>query len=247
MRWRLSKLDWPYAVGELIIVTAGVLIALAIDQWNSDRLDRVEEQRILLGLKSEFELNLARTERELAYRHAIVSSILQLFDASAGRASFEPKELDQLIGDVTWWANAEYSTGALESLLEGGMLSIIESEELRDLLASLPSAYDAAALDEMEEMETARGIIYPFLSKNSSFTQIANTMAAGRPGVGDTPTPSIYPVGEQRDHSTLLSDSEFLGILVREHWDHLDAIEEYGKLQTEIERVMRLIDEELKD
>ena len=87
MRWRLSKLDWPYAVGELIIVTAGVLIALAIDQWNSDRLDRVEEQRILLGLKSESELNLARTERELAYRHAIVSSILQLFDASAGRAS----------------------------------------------------------------------------------------------------------------------------------------------------------------
>lgn len=43
MRWRLRKLDWGYALGELIIVTAGVLIALAIDEWNSDRLNRVDE------------------------------------------------------------------------------------------------------------------------------------------------------------------------------------------------------------
>ena len=59
MRWRLSKLDWPYAVGELIIVTAGVLVALAIDQWNSDRLDRSEEQVIIQRLISDLESDLA--------------------------------------------------------------------------------------------------------------------------------------------------------------------------------------------
>ncbi len=38
MRWRLLKLDWAYAIGEFIIVIAGVLIALTIDQWNDGRL-----------------------------------------------------------------------------------------------------------------------------------------------------------------------------------------------------------------
>ncbi len=52
MRWRLRKLDWPYAIGELIIVVAGVLIALAVDQWNSDRMARVEEGEIIEQLIS---------------------------------------------------------------------------------------------------------------------------------------------------------------------------------------------------
>ena len=117
---------------------------------------------------------------------------------------------------------------------------------MRLVLASLPSAYDAAALDEIEDQETARSVIYPFLSRNASFVQIANTMANGRPGVGETPAPPIYPEGDRRDHSLLLANPEFLGILVREHWDHLDAIEEYGKLKATIEGVVHLVNEELE-
>ena len=55
MRWRLSKLNWSYGLGELIIVIAGVLTALSVDQWNSDRLDRLEERRIVERLI--FDLN----------------------------------------------------------------------------------------------------------------------------------------------------------------------------------------------
>ena len=36
MLWRKFKLDWQYALGELVIVTLGVLVALAINQWNDD-------------------------------------------------------------------------------------------------------------------------------------------------------------------------------------------------------------------
>ena len=41
MLWRKFKLDWKYAIGELFIVVAGVLLALAIDQWNERRLERL--------------------------------------------------------------------------------------------------------------------------------------------------------------------------------------------------------------
>jgi hypothetical protein len=36
MFWRKLKLDWSYAIGELIIVTVGVLIALGVNQWQQD-------------------------------------------------------------------------------------------------------------------------------------------------------------------------------------------------------------------
>ena len=36
MFWRKFKLDWSYAMGELAIVTVGVLIALGINEWNNE-------------------------------------------------------------------------------------------------------------------------------------------------------------------------------------------------------------------
>jgi len=48
--WRKSKLDWSYAIGELFIVVAGVLIALAIGQWNTDRLERADEKAVVARL-----------------------------------------------------------------------------------------------------------------------------------------------------------------------------------------------------
>ena len=47
MLWRGLKLDWKYGLSELLIVTVGVLIALAIDQWNEARLERADERHIV--------------------------------------------------------------------------------------------------------------------------------------------------------------------------------------------------------
>jgi hypothetical protein len=67
MRWRLLKLNWGYAIGELIIVSVGVLIALAIDQCNSDRLDRVDEMLIIEGLISDLEFDRSTIDQGLGF------------------------------------------------------------------------------------------------------------------------------------------------------------------------------------
>ena len=65
MLWRKFKLDWSYAIGELFIVTIGVLIALAIDQWNSDREDQIEEKQIIKRLIADLETDIEKSERAL--------------------------------------------------------------------------------------------------------------------------------------------------------------------------------------
>ena len=49
--WRKFKLDWSYAIGGLFIVTLGVLVALAIGQWNSETLER----RFIRGITTELQ------------------------------------------------------------------------------------------------------------------------------------------------------------------------------------------------
>ena len=66
MRWRKFRLDWTYAIGELVIVTLGVLIALAIGEWNDERVVRAEEFNVLSRINTpRFRRQLSIAEKEL--------------------------------------------------------------------------------------------------------------------------------------------------------------------------------------
>ena len=46
-----------YALGEILLVVIGILIALQINNWNQKRIDKNTEQIYLNGLKEEFEIS----------------------------------------------------------------------------------------------------------------------------------------------------------------------------------------------
>ena len=242
-----QNIQWKRIVVEAAAIVGSILLAFAIDAWWDDRQDRAEEQRIFVGLKSEIEENLRLIEIELSYRNAVVDSILKLYEASATPPSLEPDVLDGLIGDLTWWQNIKYSRGAIDGLLQSGGLSLVENEDLRRDLASMPSRYDDTAASELYDQDTTNNFIIPFLSTHASLGQIANTMKKGRPGTGQTMTLPLYPVAERQDHTGLLRDPEFLGLLIREHWNHSDALSAYESLKAALENSIRLLDLEINN
>ena len=61
MFWRKFRLDWSYALGELLIVTVGVLIALAVNNWNNERSERAQERDLVARLIADIEGDLRRS------------------------------------------------------------------------------------------------------------------------------------------------------------------------------------------
>ena len=51
-----------YALGEIILVVLGILIALQINNWNQNRIKDATEQTYLLGLKEEFQISKSKLE-----------------------------------------------------------------------------------------------------------------------------------------------------------------------------------------
>ena len=51
-----SRLDFQYIVVEIALVTIGILIAIAIDNWNSNKLTQIEIDDYLLEIHSEIEV-----------------------------------------------------------------------------------------------------------------------------------------------------------------------------------------------
>ena len=57
-----------YAIGEIILVVIGILIAIQLNEWRNDSINTKQKQKVLLALKSEFEANLTQLDTVYYYQ-----------------------------------------------------------------------------------------------------------------------------------------------------------------------------------
>ncbi len=163
MRWRLSKLNWSYGLGELIIVIAGVLTALAVDQWNSDRLDRIEEGQIVERLTFDLNTDLQKFAIMLRSLDDKEASLLRV-NAVLAAADAPPQDPAEFLRDVVvganyGWNQYEVRRTTINELIGSGKLTLIRDAQLRVKIADY---YDSARTrrQRIDERETA----YPHIS-----------------------------------------------------------------------------------
>jgi hypothetical protein len=239
-----ANIRWTRLAAEGIAIVISILLAFAIDAWWANRVESIEEAEILRALQREFEINLVTLDAQLAYRDAVRASANRILQAAAGEIRLEPAEFDRLLGDILWTGWLDLSTGALASLLQSGKLSLIKNRMLSEHLAGLPYWLDNTAKLEEFELRRLDADLFPFLSEHAYLPQIYNTFK-GQPSTGDFPNPAVLPTSETRDHTYLLENQKFVGMISIEHNDHNDAIWGYGTLKEKLKAAIRMIESEL--
>ena len=66
-----------YAIGEIILVVIGILIALQINNWNNFKIERSKEDSYLVNLKRDFSNQLEVIERNLSGEEYTYNSLTQ--------------------------------------------------------------------------------------------------------------------------------------------------------------------------
>ncbi len=161
MLWRKFKLDWSYAVGELLIVVIGVLIALAIDQWNDDRLERVEEVDAIARILADIQLDLQEFDFRLKAVSAKEESLLRVKANLAGGTPSDPEAfLDDIIAGADFgWNQGLARRSTYDNLLGSGKLGIIADSNIRSQISDYYRYY-LDSHNRIDERETD----YPKLS-----------------------------------------------------------------------------------
>ena len=118
------------------------------------------------------------------------------------------------------------TSAMVDGLLREGGLAAIENQSLRRALVSYPSILDSFTLVSQQDRETLMEAVTPFLAKNSLLPQISNEgYKYGRPGDGAFADPeAIVPLGSVVDHSHLLGNQEFAGVVMRKIWNDSDVL-----------------------
>jgi hypothetical protein len=126
-----------YAVGELLLVVAGILIALQIDNWNEDRKERATLQSYLESIARNVREDQAELEPLRAHR-AELMYLASRFDLIRNVDRFSVEEVE-LVNRI-WSLAATQSffsanTSGFEALKSSGVLNRLQGSDIEQLLS----------------------------------------------------------------------------------------------------------------
>jgi hypothetical protein len=73
-----------YAIGEIVLVVMGILIALAINNWNEERILEIQRRKLIESLKADFSTNVRRLEEALDLMQKTHEDFLQFLKVAPG-------------------------------------------------------------------------------------------------------------------------------------------------------------------
>ena len=229
-----------YAIGEIILVVIGILIALQINNWNENRKNNSEELLILKSLKSEFAENQTLL-KDMISRHQVIldSSIILNNLISPEPAEITSGTLDTLMYQLLRLPTYSPNVGVINSIIASAKISLIKNNELSTMLSSLNSKLDLYNLvAERNEKDVYEQII-PYIKDKYPLKQTMKLYIKTRGIIED----SKFNYSKH----DLLSDLGFESLVENRVVDAYDLVVMATDLYEFQSKILELIDSELKE
>lgn len=227
---RISRLvhavSWRYALGELALIVAGILLALQIDAWRAAREGRVTEVTTLREIGTALALDLLDAEANLDSHQQGYTSAL-ILDAHLGANRPFADSLNRHFGQVLGTTFFVPNTAAFETLKSRG-LETVSNDSLRLRIANLyAQRYAYVAWLERGDYTHLMDHVWPYY-------------------VAHFDTFGVLSPSHPADYEALRRDGAFRGLLrgsasVKQFLAH-----EYSSLIRELHALMRDLDAEVQ-
>jgi len=146
-----------YAVGEVVLVVFGILIALQIDTWNEGRKQEVIEIQLLKSIKKDLISDTLYLNRRIKDSEKLISNHYQYIH-NVYEVQKDSKEFTEL-ADLLWFNSEHFApqNSTFFEILNSGQLNIFKNGQLKDDFISLYNDYDKAssAIKEYNEFTAA--------------------------------------------------------------------------------------------
>lgn len=227
-----------YAIGEVVLVVIGILIALSIDNWNENKRIRNTEQQYLLALKEEFSFNKGELESVMNLNTRFADFALKISDHTGPEnPDITEKEFEDLaMGAFAAEVHYNPNQGVLDEIISSGKLGIFNNDELKFALSSWSAVFNKALWQERTH-ETLRVQIVEMTRVNGNIRSM--TFNLGKPI-------NIKPTKFKRGNLQLLKSEEYDNRVVAFILTARSLNENaYANVGEEIDRILRLIETEI--
>lgn len=224
-----------YAIGEIVLVVIGILIALQINNWNENQKSAKFELQLLYSFKSGLKQDLADAEGNIKWHRRGLEALDSLFLLLESNKPYDINRVSRMFSDALTPTYFQYSTSAFETLKSNG-ITTITNDSLRDRIIQV---YDSQYVFFLKyEADFAKTVgfgfteVLPPLFKDSYNYDLSSTDFAG----------AMVPL----DFEALKTNQEFLYFL-RSYKNRLVILLDwqYVQLNSNIKGLLSEIDREI--
>jgi hypothetical protein len=228
---------FKYAIGEIILVVIGILIALQINNWNENRKAQAEEQKILTVLFQEIKNAKVTCQAELDTELKNIKSYEKVLgDKENQKHILNHIKVDSLFFRLIWGVGENASEiSAITEIQNSGNSTKIRSELIRRQITAL-----SLQLKTLENIVKDRLTVQQLSIDKFSF-EIENFRKLI---VGNSPEYNIN-FGPENDYDSLLKNPKFINAIAIKLDLSGSVIRERKLLMVEINKLLELIKNEI--
>jgi len=146
--------NWRQAAGELVLIVVGILIALAISDWNDRRIQTQDEQALLGEVRTTLQADMGVLEIRLKQMSKAAAKMEQLAEILTTSSPYEPS-MDHLFGAAYGMWMTNLNTAIYDTLKSIGLQTVSNSELRLGIARVFDSHYDGIQAGH----EIDRGVI----------------------------------------------------------------------------------------
>lgn len=149
-----------YAIGEIVLVVIGILIALQINNNNEIRKTRVKELHYLSNIKSDLKLNINEIQNYITIRAARIVSANNVIAHFEGKPLSNLSEFNSDILNIYTWQKFYQINNTFQELTNSGNLNLISNDSIKNTLLNLETLYKKLKYEEEHFRYDAEILLY---------------------------------------------------------------------------------------
>lgn len=123
-----------YAIGEILLVVIGILIAIQINTWNENKKERKEEVRILSKLEKDLKNDWRQLNEHIKNAQIRQNQIDSIYLALDAPDDYSTKQFASWHFGIAFEDFFSVNSGTYDESLSSGTLKLIENDTLRELI-----------------------------------------------------------------------------------------------------------------
>ncbi len=149
-----------YAIGEIVLVVIGILIALQINNNNEARKLRQQELHYLENLKTDLELNIVELNEYTKARNSQIESANIVLEHFEGKPLTDLNDFAFHTTNIYIWQKFTQQDNTFQELVNSGNLALISNDSIKNGLLNLQALYTKLKNEEAHFRYDAEVLLY---------------------------------------------------------------------------------------
>ena len=238
---------FKYAIGEIILVVIGILIALQINNLNEDRKSRKQEIKYLKNLQKDISLELKNNDSIIKYRAGTAKAAAKLLNFKTLVTVDDIVELEQITQQVFTRVDFIPTNNTYKELLSSGNLNFITNDSIKDYLLELDKDYVLIANVEYHMYREYEEYLYNTAVMNSDIINLFDIQKSAKQEsfvykeASEIPTKNLIP-----QYNRLLNIREFKNGLKLSVMNNIALKNIHAEITTDLHKLIELIENDIK-